>query len=162
MSDWEIHRPMGQCCVTGRKIDVGQEYYAALVETEQGFQRRDFSVESWENERPQVYCFWKTRLQEPNQKRQVFVDDQMLMVFFERLASETEPERAAFRFVLALILMRRRRLKYETTVTADGHEVWRLRWVGQKDTVDVLNPHLDEQQITQLSQQIGQVLNAEV
>ena len=162
MSDWDIHRPLGQCCATGQKIEVGQEYYAALVESDEGFQRRDFSVQFWENERPSVYCFWKTRLAEPNQKRAVFIDDQMLTAFFERLASETDPERIAFRFVLALILMRRRRLKYDTTVTDNGAEVWRLRWVGQKDTVDVVNPHLDEQQIAQLSQQIGQVLNADL
>jgi hypothetical protein len=162
MSDWTIHRPQGQCCATGQKIEVGQEYYAALVETEQGFERRDFSVEYWEKERPQVFCFWKTRLPEPNQKRPLFIDDTMLIAFFERLSSEAGPERVAFRFVLALILMRRRRLKYEATVVSDGVEVWRLRWVGQKDTVDVVNPHLDEDQISQLSQQIGQVLNADL
>ena len=162
MSDWDIHRPQGQCCATGQKIEVGQEYYAALVETEQGFERRDFSAEYWEKDKPSVYCFWKTRLAEPNQKRPLFIDDQMLTAFFDRLATETDPERIAFRFVLALILMRRRRLKYETTVTAAGSEVWRLRWSGEKDTVDVVNPHLDEQQITQLSQQIGQVLNADL
>ena len=162
MSDWDIHRPQGQCCATGQKIEVGQEYYAALVETDQGFERRDFSVDGWEKERPQVYCFWRTRLPEPNQKRPLFIDDQMLVAFFDRLAVETEPERVAFRFVLGLILMRRRRLKYEATVTSEGNEVWRLRWVGQKDTVDVVNPHLDEEQISQLSGQIGQVLNADL
>ncbi len=162
MSDWTIHRPQGQCCATGQKIEVGQGYYAALVETEQGFERRDFSVEYWEKERPQVFCFWKTRLPESNQKRPLFIDDPMLIAFFERLSGETDPERVAFRFVLGLILMRRRRLKYEATVMSDGVEVWRLRWVGQKDTVDVANPHLDEERITQLSQQIGQVLNADL
>jgi len=162
MSDWDIHRPQGQCCATGQKIEVGQEYYAALVETDQGFERRDFSAEYWEKERPSVYCFWKTRLPEASQKRPLFIDDQMLTAFFERLASETDPERVAFRFVLALVLMRRRRLKYEATVTDHDTESWRLRWVGQKDFVDVVNPHLDEERITQLSQQIGQVLNADL
>ncbi|MBP8305450.1 MAG: hypothetical protein KBE04_15155 [Phycisphaerae bacterium] len=162
MGDWDIHRPQGQCCATGQKIEVGQEYYAALVETDQGLERRDFSAEYWEHERPSVYCFWKTRLPEASAKRPLFVDDQMLTVFFDRLAQETEPERVAFRFVLALVLMRRRRLKYEATVTEGGAESWRLRWVGQKDTVDVVNPHLDEERITQLSQQIGQVLNADL
>ena len=162
MSDWDIHRPQGQCCATGQKIEVGQEYYAALVETDQGFERRDFSAEYWGKERPSVYCFWKTRLPEANPKRPLFIDDQMLTAFFERLATETDPERVAFRFVLALVLMRRRRLRYETTVTDHDTESWRLRWVGQKDFVDVVNPHLDEERITQLSQQIGQVLNADL
>jgi len=47
MGDWEIKRPLGECSGSGRKIENGQEYYGALVETEQGLERRDFSVGFW-------------------------------------------------------------------------------------------------------------------
>ena len=42
MSDWEINKPLGQCYGNGRKIEFGEEYYGALVESEEGLQRRDF------------------------------------------------------------------------------------------------------------------------
>ena len=120
MADWEINRPLGQCCGSGKKIEPGEDYYGALVETEQGLQRRDFSGEYWEREKPPVYCFWKTKLAAPNEKKQLFVSDDMLMAFFERLAPETEAEKVSFRFVLALVLMRKRRLKYDSTKTDGG------------------------------------------
>jgi hypothetical protein len=77
-------------------------------------------------------------------------------------AEETEQEKINFRFVLALILMRKRRLKYDATKTEDGREIWRLRVVGEGVFTEVVNPHLDEEQIEQLSSQIGQILHTDM
>jgi len=162
MADWEINKPLGQCSGSGRKIEPGEEYYGALVETEQGLVRRDFSGEYWEREKPQVYCFWKSKLAPPNEKKELFISDDMLMAFFERLANETEPEKVSFRFVLALVLMRKRRLKYDSTKNDGGQEIWRLKVPGDKDLVDVVNPHLNEEQIEQLTSQVGQILQADL
>ena len=162
MNEWEINKPLGQCHGTERKIEYGEEYFAALVETEEGLQRRDFCADYWESRKPDVFCYWKTRLPEPGQKRQLFVDDQMLMAFFERLEKETEQEKINFRFVLALILMRKRILKYDETINKDDKEIWRLRIVGEKHIAKVVNPHLDEEQIEQLSSQIGEILHTDL
>ena len=162
MDEWEINKPLGQCCGTGRKIDYGEEYFGALVETGEGLQRQDFCADYWEKEKPNVFCYWKTRLPHPNQKKQIFVDDEMLLAFFERLGKETEQEKVNFRFVLALILMRKRRLKYDATRVEDAKEIWRLRIVSEKQIVEVINPHLDEEQIEQLSSQIGQILQTDL
>ena len=45
MADWEIKKPLGYCYGTDRKLGTGEEYFAALVETDDGFERRDFSVD---------------------------------------------------------------------------------------------------------------------
>jgi len=162
MDEWEINKPLGQCYGTGRKIEYGEEYFGALVETGEGLQRQDFCADYWEKEKPNVFCYWKTRLPHPNQKKQIFVDNEMLLAFFERLSKEIEQEKVNFRFVLALILMRKRRLKYDATRVEDGNEIWRLRIVGDKQIVEVINPHLDEEQIEQLSSQIGQILQTDL
>ncbi len=162
MGEWEVDKPLGQCYGTGRKIDYGEEYFGALVETDEGLQRRDFCADYWEGEKPNVFCYWKSRLPHPDQKKQIFVDDEMLMAFFERLENETEQEKVNFRFVLALILMRKRQLKYNATRVENGKEIWRLRIVGEKEIVEVINPHLDEEQIEQLSSQIGQILQTDL
>lgn len=165
MSEWEVDKPLGQCYGTGRKIEPGEEYFGALMEIEEGLQRRDYCADYWESEKPNVFCYWKSRFPRPDEKKQIFVDDNMLMAFFERLENETEQEKVNFRFVLALILMRKRLLKYDATRDEDGKEIWRLRVVGDKSAdnrVEVINPHLDEEQVSQLSSQIGQILHTEV
>ena len=165
MSDWEINKPLGQCFGSGRKIEHGEEYFGALVVAEEGLQRQDFCAEYWESEKPDVFCHWKTKLPEPGQKKQLFVDDQMLMAFFERLARETDQEKIDFRFVLTLILMRKRLLMYHVSRTEDGKEIWRLRIPGDKSAeglVEVVNPHLDAEQIEQLSSQMGEILHTDL
>jgi len=163
MDEWEINKPLGQCCGTGKKIEYGEEYFAALVETAEGLQRRDFCADYWQSEKPNVFCYWKTKLPDPGQKKQIFVDDEMLMAFFERLEQESEQEKINFRFVLTLILMRKRRLKYDSAKTENDREIWRLRVVGaDKQFVDVINPHLDEEQIEQLTAQMGQILQTDL
>jgi len=162
MDEWEIDKPLGQCCGTGKKIEPGEDYVAALVETKEGLRRRDFCADYWQENKPDVFCYWKTRLSDPGQKKQIFVDDEMLMAFFERLGKETEQEKINFRFVLALILMRKRRLKYDLSKIEDDEEIWRLRIAGEKQFVEVINPHLDDGQIEQLSSQISQILQVEL
>jgi hypothetical protein len=162
VDEWEIDKPLGQCYGTGRKIQYGEEYFGALVETAEGLQRRDFCADYWEKERPDAFCHWRTRLPHPDQKKQIFVDDEMLLAFFDRLARETEQEKINFRFVLALILMRKRRLKYDASRMDNDKEIWRLRFAGDKQTVEVINPHLDDEQIEQLSSQIGQILQTDL
>ena len=162
MDDWVIDKPLGQCCATGRVIAPGEDYYSALVQTETGFARRDFCAAYWLEHKPAVFCYWKTKLPRPDQKKHTFIDDDMLMAFFERLASETEQEKVNFRFVLALVLMRRRRLKYDSSTTDNGKDVWRLRKTSTQDFVQVVNPNLDESQVAQLTSQIGQILQVEL
>lgn len=162
MPDWEIEKTLGQCYGTNQKFEVGDEYFAALVETDQGFQRRDYSVEYWQAEKPKVYCYWKTRMPDPGQKKKLFVDDDVLMTFFERLAEETDPERINFRFIITLVLMRRRRLKYNSSRIEDSKEIWNMRVTGQDRNVEVVNPDLTEDKIEQLSSQISQILQVDL
>ena len=162
MDEWEIDKPLGQCSGSGKKIEYGEEYFAALVETEEGLARRDFCADYWLAEKPDVFCYWKTRLPRPDEKKHIFVDDEMLMAFFERLERESEQEKINFRFVLALILMRKRRLKYDSSKVEGDKEIWRLRITANKEFVEVINPHLDEEQIEQLTSQIGEILQTDL
>jgi len=57
--------------------------------------------------------------------------------------------------------MRKRRFKYDSSRNENGREIWRLRVVGEKQFVEVVNPNLDEEQIEQLSSQLGQILHVE-
>ena len=68
MANWEVYKPLGECSGSGRQMDYGEAYFGALVETEEGLQRRDFSVAFWEEQKPEVFCFWKTKLPHPRSR----------------------------------------------------------------------------------------------
>ena len=78
------------------------------------------------------------------------------------LAETTETAKLNFRFVLGLILMRKRLLIYENTRLEGEKEFWTVRRRGRDGSLDLLNPRLGEEQITEVSQQLSQVLNEEL
>ena len=127
-----------------------------------GFNRRDYCQGCWQEQRPEVYCFWKTRLAEPTEKKKLLVDDEVLLNFFERLALEQERVKVSFRFVLALILMRKRILKYERTELRDGVEFWIMGQVREQTKHEVLNPRMDDSHIQEVSEQLSAILNSEL
>ncbi len=160
MAEWEIRRPTGICSGSGEPIEQGNEYFAALVETAEGFERRDYCLSYWQENQPKVFYFWKTKLADPEKKKKLFIDDDMLMAFFERLENEPQPNKINFRFVLALILMRKRLLRYEQTQVEDGQDVWTMRITGSKKTAKVIDPHLNEQEIELLTENIGEIMDS--
>jgi hypothetical protein len=161
---YEVARPQGRCHVTGNPIEPDTRFMAALRETPAGFERVDVSLDAWPQfDRSNILAHWQTVMPRAEQKKKVFVDDQVLCELFERLGGATEPNKLNFRFVLGLILMRKRMIVYEDTrVGADGREVWSVRFKGRDDRLDLLNPKLDESQVHEVSAQLGEILNEEL
>jgi len=160
---YDVARPAGRCVVCGQQILPDQKFMAALQETPQGFQRADVSLECWPRfDRKDVIGFWQTVMPRPEQKKRLFVDDSVLCELFERLGSVTEPAKLNFRFVLGLILMRKRLLIYESTRSEEGRDIWSVRMKGQETLLDLLDPKLNEEQMKEVSQQLGQILEQEL
>ena len=144
--------------------------------------RVDVSIEAWGGgyRPPHLFSFWKTTIPEASGKKKTFVDDAVLLNLLRRLEEATEPQRLAFRFVVALILMRKKLLRYDGTDAVDDpvgdgpvQEWWRFtpkadvskchfgKW-AEDETLSVLDPHLDEGQIEQVTSQLGEILEAEL
>ena len=162
-SGYEVAKPLGKCHITGEPIAVGEKFMAALRETPMGFERVDVSMSAWPQfDRKDVLAFWQTTMPKHEQKKKVFVDDQVLCELLERLADATEPAKINFRFVLGLILMRKRMIIYENTRHEESKEIWSVRFKGREDRLDLVNPKLDEQQVLEVSQQLSEILNEEL
>ncbi|MEX0775700.1 MAG: hypothetical protein WD042_08285 [Phycisphaeraceae bacterium] len=188
---YDIQRTTGQCALTGRALQPGETYMATLVEFDPaeeaagkgavglGFKRLDVSQQAWDSGQrpPRLFSYWRTVVPQPNEKKRLFVDDGVLVSLFRRLADDPQPQRQAFRFVLGLILMRKKQLRYDSTVKrgqGDAPQEWWLvtpkldiskgplgKWDDQ-DQLEMLNPHLDDQRIEEVTQQLGEVLRGEV
>lgn len=165
-SHLDVPRPAGTCAVTGRKIEAGEKLFAAIRETSEGIERIDVSPEAWEgfdhSVGAKLLAFWQTVMPAHEVKKKVFVDDEVLCTLFERLSDATEPVKINFRFVLGLILMRKRLVVYEDRKQVNGKDVWVVRMKGKEEKLDLADPKLDEQQLTEVSQQLGEILNQEM
>jgi hypothetical protein len=160
---YDVARSGGKCAVTGQEIQPDQKYMAALRETPTGFERVDVSMDAWPAfEKKDLLGYWQTAMRRPEAKKKIFVDDEVLAGLFERMSEVVEPAKINFRFVLGLILMRKRLLVYENTRKEGDREIWSMRIKGREDRLDMENPRLDEQQVAEVSQQLGQILNEEL
>ncbi len=163
MAEWDVAKSSGQCSRCDAELTEGQEYYAVLLETPEGFERQDFCRACWDEQPAERFCFWKSRMPVREEKhKSLLVDDAVLINFFERLERETDPVRVRFRFVLALILMRKRLLRYEDTVRKDDAEIWQMRLTGTSSVHEVVNPKLSDEEITEVSGQLGVILRGDV
>lgn len=162
MERWQVDRTAGQCAKTGLALKEGDPYYTVLFEEGDTFRREDYSEEGWTGPPEGAFCHFKTRLPVKQKKKRLLVDDDLLVNFFSRLADETEPARLRFRFVLALILMRKRILKYDETIKEGENEYWRMRLVKETHVHTVLNPRMTDDEILEVSRELSVILHGDV
>src|SRR5205085_7273523 len=98
------------CAGTGRPLQPGERYFSALFDEAGQFIRKDYAAAAWSAPPDGALAYWSGRVPEPNQKRRLIFDDELLLECFARLADEADPSRVQFRYVLALLLLRRKRL----------------------------------------------------
>jgi hypothetical protein len=159
---WEVESTTGRCTISGRELEEGETFYTVLFEDGDSFRRTDYTVDVWEGPPEGAFCHFKTRVPVKAKRKKLLVDNELLVSFFVRLADETEPVRIQFRFVLALILMRKRLLRYVGSETLDEVEVWRMVVPVEQTEHKVVNPHLTDGQIEGVSGQLSAILHGDM
>ncbi|MCK4872389.1 MAG: hypothetical protein KAS72_06665 [Phycisphaerales bacterium] len=166
---YDIARFSGRCAATGKKLAPGDPYIAALVERsdDDGLDRIDYSLDAWETgQRPaKLFSYWRACVPDADARRRPFVDDDVLLGLFERLADEDQPQRIAFRFVLGLMLIRKKLLRFERSERTDGVEHWLVRPKGVPSTEPAdrfVNPELDADAIRGVTDQLSEILSGEL
>ena len=142
MTDYQIQPNTRRCVATGRELPPGTKFYSVLLEQDGKLVRQDYSSEAWQGPPPGAFSFWAGRVPAGDQARQIRIDDDMLLECLQRLQGETEPGRVNFRYVVALLLMRRKRFKFEEARTEGGNEVLCLRCARTGQLHQVVNPGL--------------------
>jgi hypothetical protein len=161
MIDYQIQPSTRRCCVSGREIQPGEHYYSVLLEEDGKFVRKDYSVEAWHGAPEGAFSFWRGRLAVSQDRRRLPIDDEMLMECFERLEGQLEPSRLGFRYVVALLLMRRRRLRFERTEQDGSQEVLWMRCTRSGVSHAVVNPGLTDEELTAVQEDVFQALGWE-
>src|SRR5262245_33195335 len=111
MIDYEIHRCTRRCAVTDRELKDGEDCYSVLVPEGAAVVRRDYSAEAWKEPPENAIGWWKTTIVDPQAGRLYWAPNDVMLNYFERLVDDPLAEDA--RYVLALLLVRRRVLRVE-------------------------------------------------
>jgi hypothetical protein len=161
MVEYQIQPNTRRCSLTGRELVPGERYYSVLLEDAGKFIRKDFCAEAWQGPPAGAFSFWAGKVPTPSAKRHPPIDDELLLDCFRRLEGQTETSRLRFRYVVGLLLMRRRRLKLEEAVKEGEHEVLCLRCVRTGTRHRVVNPCLTEEELTAVQEDVFEALGWE-
>jgi hypothetical protein len=196
---YELGRSAGVCAATGQPFAPGDPCVVALSEaadldhadagTPAGLplRRSEWSLAAWDQgRRPEgVFCFWRTTFEPGDRARRMLVDDETLLDLFHRMDGDERPQRVAFRFVLMLLLVRKRLLRVAGHrrevarpggAAADGppsqpgeswprengpREIWLVTPRGSDPLappIRVVNPELREEDTREIAEQLGEIM----
>lgn len=131
--------------------------------------RIDWSASAWDaGSRPDgLVCFWRGTAPNPGERRRILLDDHTLLEMVERLEGEAEPRRVAYRWILALVLLRRKVLKLdrvERSAEEPPMERWLLRAKGSPEEaapLSLVNPQIRDEELRELADQLGELVHGE-
>lgn len=146
----------------------GDVVIAALIEgpAEGPLERVDYSLKAWEQgARPErLFCFWRRCVHDSSAKPKPFVDDEELVALFDQLAEAEQDRQLAFRFILALILIRKRLLRHVGTDRSGERPMMLVKRKGadaEAPPVEVVDPGMTAAAIEAATEQLGLVLRGE-
>ena len=158
MLEYEIQPHTRRCAATGRELQPGEKYYCVLVEEQGRLVRHDYASESWQGSPEGAFGFWTGRVPGKTQPRKLRVDAHVLLDCFERLDVGETSEKVNFRYVLALLLIRSKKLQFLQSDVRDGQEIIQLRCQRSGTRYDVINPRLGEDELAAVQEQVLQVV----
>ncbi|MCC8179872.1 MAG: hypothetical protein LIP23_03040 [Planctomycetes bacterium] len=161
---WRIGRRTRHCAASGESIEPGTVFYSGLIENGDDFERKDYSPEAWpEIDKAQFYSYWKNKpAAQGGESKKVQVDYDRLLAFYDSLDGAEEPGRRLFRYVLALIFVRKRILRLDDMARSlDGDKlILHDRRDGGR-TVEITAPDATAEQLAAVQQKLNQLFDYE-
>jgi hypothetical protein len=158
MTEYQIQPNTKRCAASGRELQPGEKFYSVLLDEAGKFVRQDYASEVWHGPPANAFSFWTGRVSTSERGRKLRIDDDLLLDCFQRLDGQTEPGQVNFRYVVALLLMRRKRLKFEEARVEDGREILHLRCARTGAAYPVVNPRLSEEEMAAVQEEVFKVL----
>ncbi len=119
--EFEIQRCTRRCSMTNKELLPGESFFSTLHTVGADVVRKDFSVGAWAGPPDDALGWWKSQVPDANSKKPQLAPNDVILSYFSEL--EARADKADLRYVLALLMIRRRILRLEETeCDANGEE----------------------------------------
>jgi len=168
--DFEVQRCTRCCAATERALEPGDECFSVLEVQGADVIRKDYSREAWKGAPESAFGWWKSRVPEPTAKKIKLAPNDVLLELFDQLAERNDQQ--DLRYVLALLLVRRRVLRVEVSTAFPGEEQGHLPVDDGSNTMTLYCPKREatynvpvtmpnSDRIDEIQQQLSQLLIAD-
>ena len=157
MLDFEVQRCTRRCAATERELKPGETFYSVLVQSGSDVKRLDYSEGGWTGAPPDALAWWKSSMPSLDASKMHWAPSDVMLRYFEQL--EGDPAQADVRYVLALLLVRRRIVRHEGNETDDaGRETMMLYCPRNENQYQALVVPPSTERIAQIQQDVGRLL----
>lgn len=158
MNDWRIHRREPRCARCERAFAEGEGIFSMLCLEAEALRREDFCASCFEepDEPRGELLFWRTR-HTLDRRTRFAVDFQAIEELFLGLEGERRTERQELRYLLALLLLRKKRLKLVGVRRHPGGETLCLRRPRRQEEFEVQVFELDSARAQALQTELARV-----
>lgn len=158
--DYQVDRCTRHCATSGRMLAEGEEFFSLLRREGAELKRYDYAVENWSEPPADAVAWWKSRMPSRETKKgQLAPSDVLLQVFTEL---ENVTEKRDMRYVLALLLVRRRVLRLEETqADPSGQELLTLYCPRDESTHQVAVVVPDDARADEIQNELVKLLFAQ-
>src|ERR1700694_6041639 len=159
-SEWEIKARSRQCARTHETFENGATIYTLLFRDRVGFKREDISETAWQQIKENVapFSFWKSKFQAPAPAAPEAMPKESVEELLRRLVSEDLPEHSNTRYVLAILLERKRTLKQVDIRESAEEKILVYEHVKTGEAFIIPDPRLRLDQLDSVQEEIYSLL----
>ena len=160
MLEFHVQRCTRRCAGEDRELLSGEVFYAVLVAEGADVIRLDFSESAWQGPPADAIGWWRSRVPDPSSRKFQWAPNDVLLDYFERV--DQRPDQLDVRFVLALLLVRRRVLRLEeSSVDERGQEVMTLYCPRNESQYQVMVALPVAERMQQIQDELARLLEAD-
>lgn len=158
MTAYQIQSLTRVCQATQRPLRPGERFVSALVADHGQLVRHDYAAEAWTGPPAGTIAYWSGRVPAEGNARPLAVNDELLVECFTHLDGADDAGKQNFRYVLALLLMRRKRFRFEEVRKEDGRDLLVLKDARTGARHTVADPRLSAADLEQVQDEVFRVL----
>lgn len=110
MSNFDFKRTSRKCSLNDRPFNAGEEFFSALIDVDDGLERRDYAAESWQGAPQDCVGWWKSKMPDLDNGRVYWAPNDVLLAYFQHV-HEKGPSWADMAYVMAILLVQKRILQ---------------------------------------------------
>jgi hypothetical protein len=161
-NDWSIQSRNDRCASTGQQFVDGDHFYTLLYEENEGYRREDLSEEAFKQrpaDAPVPYSLWRSKFEAPPPAAPETLAKQTAEELLRRYMEEQSPQYANARYILALMLERKRILKEMEVKKGEDGRITRIYERAKTGEVFVIpDPGLRLDQLGEVQAEVAAML----
>jgi hypothetical protein len=161
--DWSLQSRGHHCTTTQKPFEEGESFYTLLFDETTGYRREDLCEEAYKSrpaDAPQPFSFWRSKYAPPPPPAPETLAKQTAEDLLRAYMAENTTHYANARYLLAVMLERKRILKEVETKRTDDGTLIRVYEHGKSGEVFVIpDPELKLDELEQVQMEVASLLS---